>query len=130
MFVVIDNTVEGEIIFNYLLNNKIVQARFAGKDAESGIIFCLNGLLKTVKKKIKELEAVAVFVGSGRYTASRLSATVANTLAFALEIPVVAVERGSDMKKIFEKIKKKKAGKYIIPKYSGEANIGKKNLSK
>ena len=117
MFLYIDNTEPGEILLG--------SQRYYKKDAENGIIFCLDKLLKKKKLKLSDIEGIAVVTGVGRFTSSRISATTANTLAYALKIPVVSVEKGENIEKAVEKIKKAKVGTYVIPKYSGEANIGK-----
>ena len=85
----------------------------------------IDKMLKKRKKKISDLLGVAVVVGLGRFTATRIAVTVANTLSFALRIPVTAVN-SADIERAEKLLRGKRAGVYVSAKYSGEARIGQK----
>jgi len=120
-FLIIDNSKDG-VAFDFLLNNKIVQAEFKGKD----ILFCFDRFLKKLKIKPADITHLGVVTGVGRFTSSRLAATLANTMAYALQIPIISVKPEYNLIEAFAEVKKIPVGQFVIPKYSGEANIGKK----
>lgn len=49
-------------------------------------------MLAEWKVSLEELDAVAVVTGPGSFTSSRVSTTIANGIAFAKGIPVLAIE--------------------------------------
>src|SRR5690349_21080757 len=50
----------------------------------------ISGLLSSQGKKISDLQGIVCFAGPGSFTGLRIGLTVANTLAYALEVPIVA----------------------------------------
>ncbi|MEK7131281.1 MAG: hypothetical protein AAB797_00915 [Patescibacteria group bacterium] len=138
MFLIIDNTEEDKIVFSFWLNNKFVQRIFVlqrrvsmdatrrdfVKSKNKGILVCLEKLLSTLKLGLKDIKHLGVVVGVGRFTASRLGVTAANTLAFSLKIPVVALPKNFDQAYALKLAQSAVVGKYIMPTYSGEARIG------
>ena len=86
----------------------------------------LDRLLKKNKKRLSDISGLAVITGFGSFTATRLSTTLANTLAFALKIKVAAIkkEESGEWLKILMNAEN---GQYVLPKYSSPAHIsGKK----
>lgn len=125
MFLILDISEANKIIFHYLLDKKFVQRGFA-VDRRDSILIYLDKLLKELDVKLKNIEYLGVVVGSGGFTSTRLAVTVANALAYALKIPVVGVAKNWDADEVIKKAKNTPVGQYLIPTYSGEANIGKK----
>lgn len=120
----LDNTEEEKIIFYCLLNNKFVQRIFK-TNTNKGMLVCLEKLLSGLGLKLKDIKYLGVVVGAGRFTASRLSVTAVNTLAYSLKIPVVALPKNFDYIFALKLAKSAKVGRYVIPAYSGEARIGR-----
>ncbi|MFA6485815.1 MAG: hypothetical protein WCT40_00385 [Candidatus Magasanikbacteria bacterium] len=89
-----------------------------------GVLAGLEALLKKKNVKLADVSGLAVVVGRGRFTSTRIAATVANTLAYALQIPIVAVNDSRE--KWLDKLSVQPVGQYISAQYSAEANIGKK----
>lgn len=52
----------------------------------------INKLLESHKVKLSNLKAIAVFQGPGSYTGLRVGISVANALAWSLDIPVVEIK--------------------------------------
>ncbi|WP_057938230.1 tRNA (adenosine(37)-N6)-threonylcarbamoyltransferase complex dimerization subunit type 1 TsaB [Algoriphagus resistens] len=71
-----------------LLNSKSLDVPGAHSEKLMDMIDCL---LKDCKLSIKEISVVAVSEGPGSYTGLRIGASVAKGLAFALDIPLIAV---------------------------------------
>jgi len=126
MYLLIDNSAEGEAVF-YLSerpSGRWKKFSFAVSD-KSVLLVLLDKVLKQAGKKLTDLRGLVVRVGLGRFTATRVAVTVANAMAFCLKIPVISAT-DLNWKKIETALKKAKAGVYVSAKYSGEANIGKK----
>ena len=92
-----------------------------------------NKKTKKQESKKADLEMIAVVSGPGSFSSLRLGITTANTLAWALKIPIIELttKENSSNEKLVEIIKKKshKAKKQsfrpIAPKYGQEPNITK-----
>lgn len=83
----------------------------------------LSNSLGALHSTIQDIAGIAVVVGKGRFTATRVAVTVANTLAFALHVPVVGVtEFKADT--VVAVIKATPVGEYVIATYSAPARIG------
>lgn len=121
MFLIVDNTEEGKVIFSFLLNNKFAQRVYRQSNS---ILACLDKLLSSLGFKLKDVKYLGVVGGEGRFTASRLAVTAVNTLAYSLKIPVVALPKNFDQTAAFKLAKSAAVGKYVVPTYSGEARIG------
>ena len=124
MYLLIDNSEMEKINFYYRLNTKWVQAIFE-TDKKKSLLGAIDKLFKKLGVKPSDLQGIAVVMGKGGFTAARIAATVANTLAYALGIPVAAVD-SADADIVDSAISRAQAGRYISAKYSGEAHIGKK----
>jgi len=74
------------------------------------------------------LDGIMVVVGSGGFTSTRIATVVANTFAYVMQIPLLAIkkEEVENIQKLIPKLLKQKPGHYLSATYSGEANIGKK----
>ena len=85
----------------------------------------LQMILNKSSKQIGDIKGIVIFQGPGSFTGLRIGATVANALAYGLNIPIVGAT-GDDWTKAG--IKKLVAGqndKIVIPKYGAEPNITK-----
>lgn len=97
-------------------------------------IDCINrDLLKEFDLFVKEnkltkndIQGLAVVTGEGSFTSTRIGTTVANSFAFVNRVPVLAVDLASslDTVTLVSKLKAETIGKYILPTYSGEPNLG------
>jgi tRNA A37 threonylcarbamoyladenosine modification protein TsaB len=69
-----------------------------------------------------------VVVGAGSFTSTRVACVVANTFAFVLQIPLLAIslKQAQNPQKLIPKLLKQKKGNYLSATYSGEPNIGRK----
>ena len=83
----------------------------------------IQELLSKNKLELNKLLGIMVFTGTGSFTGLRIGTTVANSLAYSFNIPIVESSGDNWIKSGFEKIKTAKPGKYVVPKYSSEPNI-------
>lgn len=85
----------------------------------------LDELLKANKLNWQELEDIIVFEGPGSFTGLRIGITVANALAYSLNLPI-ATSSGEDWIKIGQtKLANYKTGKIALPNYGVSAHTTK-----
>jgi tRNA A37 threonylcarbamoyladenosine modification protein TsaB len=125
MLVVIDNSNRQEVVFHYYLNNQWKEKSFMVTDNQP-LLFYFDKLLKITKQTKENLIGLAVLIGQGSFTSTRIATTLANVFGYVLHIPILGVPeiKLTDLK---EKVAKTKIGQYISATYSGEPNI---NLTK
>lgn len=73
----------------------------SGPDKSQQVLNLINQILKKNKKTLKDLTKIEVETGPGSFTGLRVGLAVANTLGWALKIPVNG----------------KKVGELVEPKY-------------
>ena len=118
MYLLIDNSSD-DLVLSYSLNGQAIKQLIV-KNGE--VLPTINRLFKKNKLTINDLSGIAVVVGHGRFTATRIAVTVANTLAFANHIPAIAVNNSND--DWLQLVKQATVGHYVSAKYSGEAHLG------
>ena len=84
---------------------------FETKDQSADLLISIDQILKKEKISLEDLKAVIVNRGPGSFTGTRVGVTVANTLAWSLDIPIVGY-RGREKDKILSKISKIPRGKF------------------
>lgn len=122
MYLLIDNS-DREVINLYLsLNNKIVQYPY--RSEEYNLVQAIEDCFRQSGQNKEALLGMAVLVGKGSFTSTRIAVTVANTMAYALNTKVTAVQ--SLEGDWVEQIDKASEGVFVSAIYSGEPNIGGK----
>lgn len=95
------------------------------------VLATLDALLKAKKKYIASLEGIIVVTGPGHFSCLRTGIAIANTIGFALDIPVVGIEADDQMadKELFERgiklLARKKKFTSVAPAYGKEPTITK-----
>lgn len=96
---------------------------------EKDLLSSLSELLKKKNKKVTILKGICVVTGPGRFSFLRTGIVLANTLGFALKIPVAGMfkddfkNKNEFIKKGLEKLKKIKKFTPVAPEYGKEPNI-------
>ncbi|MBI4653154.1 tRNA (adenosine(37)-N6)-threonylcarbamoyltransferase complex dimerization subunit type 1 TsaB [Candidatus Kuenenbacteria bacterium] len=95
----------------------------------------IDKLFKKNKKNPTDLNGLAIITGPGPFTALRVGITIANTMAFALKIPIVGIRLDEfkntkeliklSYKKFRKTIRHPAEKKIVIPFYGKEPNITK-----
>jgi len=82
-------------------------------------------LLINIKKlvPIKKLKAIIVVKGPGSFSSLRIGIATANTLAFALKIPLYGIKVGEDLNYLAKNYSKLKKTKLVVPFYGKAPNI-------
>jgi len=121
MTLYINTTSHDEIIIALRQGEKtIAQKKFqAPQQQAEKLLPAIAALMKTQKVKLSDLKKIIVANRGGSFTSLRIGVITANTLAYALKIPVQA--------EFIVKKKTKKFGLYSIvePDYDREPTIGK-----
>ncbi len=97
----------------------------AHRELSDTIHLKIKELLNKSGKKMEELEGLVIYKGPGSFTGLRIGFAVANTMAYALNIPIVAAD-GKDWAKTG--CKKMAAGqndKIALPEYGSPPHITK-----
>jgi tRNA A37 threonylcarbamoyladenosine modification protein TsaB len=127
MFIIIDNSEEGVVRVSGIQNRNVSHLSFPRKRESSNrrmsIIKAFDKFLKKRKLPLKNIKGIGIVSGANSFTSSRLSATFGNTMAYALKIPIISLEPGWTPAQALARFRKAKPGKYIAPKYSGEARV-------
>lgn len=72
-----------------------------------------------------ELEGIAVYKGPGSFTGLRIGMSVANALAYAQSVPIVAKTGEDWLEKSAKALKNGVNDKVAVPEYGASANITK-----
>ncbi len=128
------NTANGDDIVLALLNKqgvilkfKKIQAKY--KQSEKLLV----NIDKLVAKDLKKLKGIMVVKGPGSFTALRIGLTTANAMAWGLGLPIVGLSEKKDINdkglitKGYNKIKRIKNFKAVMPEYGREPNISVKS---
>ena len=107
------NTTDREKISLTLLDKKAEKYfEFKTKDQSADLLVAINKVLKKNKISLQNLKAIVVKIGPGSFTGVRVGVTVANTLSWTLDIPVIGYKEGER-----DKISGNKFLKSVIPYY-------------
>ena len=93
------------------------------------LLSVIDKLFRKNKRKLQNLKGLTVITGPGPFTALRVGITIANTMAFALKIPIAGIklDEFKNTKELielsYERLKKTKLQKIIVPFYDKEPNI-------
>lgn len=82
----------------------------------------IDKLLKSNKIKLSDLKTIGVFQGPGSYTGLRVGISIANTLAWSLNIPVIGIK--------IPKFKSQITNKFQIPKFKSQNQLAALDIAK
>ena len=97
----------------------------AHRELSDTLLIKIEELLKRNHAKLKDLTSIGVFKGPGSFTGLRIGISVANTLAYSLNIPVSGAEGESWISDIKESTSAQSSVQVVVPEYGGEAHITK-----
>jgi len=122
MYLVLDNRMRGKAVVGMVFSGEIIKKNCL---PSGDLLRCIDGLLVGRKIKLKDVKGIAAVGGINSFTAARLVVTLANSLSYALNIPVRSVpeDRAEDAEFIAALFKQKSVGRYISAEYSAEARV-------
>lgn len=126
MYLVIDPS-SSEVVRFSLVDSGFRTAKEYTTD-HTGFLGALENFFERRQATREQVTGVAVVVGAGTFTRTRLAVTLANVWSFAYHIPVCAITflESADAEVIIKKFAEPTDSTYITATYSGEPNIGKK----
>lgn len=86
----------------------------------------IHDMLKVQNKSLKDIEAIVCFQGPGSFTGLRIGLTVANTLAYSLQIPIVAqldIPPAGWIEGALHRLKDGESDVVAMPEYGAAVNI-------
>jgi tRNA threonylcarbamoyladenosine biosynthesis protein TsaB len=92
----------------------------AGRELSTQILEVINNLCVIAKTSINDLDGIIVYQGPGSYTGLRISISVANALAYSLNIPVVGSSSDNWRDIGVKSFKEKSNLKLVSPIYGGD----------
>lgn len=120
MQLLINTTLNNEIEIKLMKNKKLyskLNVKAFKKQAEL-LLLSIDKLLLRNKLSIFDIDMIVVENSGGSFTSLRIGVITANTLAYALKIPVQALNNSKDN---YFKYKNKK---FVLPVYHSDPNIG------
>lgn len=127
VFLLINTSVRNEISLNLFKGTFVEQKNYSAPNRE--LLMTIENFLQANTLGVQDVEGIATVVGVGSFTSTRIATTVANTWAYAKNIPILAIqaEEADDLILLEKKLTAASAGIFISATYSGEPNIGKAN---
>lgn len=133
MFLVIDTAAEQAFIG---LWDKVWVAKesfIGGRDLNKLIIQKLKNVFDKLQDKAdgKPIRGVIVNAGPGSFTGLRIGISVANTIAYTYDIPIIGIKDETDIEKLLQKGKTvlesrcAPFGEVVVPHYGAEPHITK-----
>lgn len=100
-----------------------VEENYEGQNRE--LLECVEKLVHSSEFTVHSIKGIFVVVGVGSFTSTRIACVVANTFAYAMQIPLLAIKENEieNVQKLIPKLLKQPKGQYISATYSGEPNI-------
>ena len=86
---------------------------------------CIKTLLESHDFAWSNIEGIVAYQGPGSFTGLRIGLSVANTLAYGLEVPIVGTTGDEWAEKGVSQLLSGQNQKQVLPKYSGEPHITK-----
>lgn len=96
-----------------------------GRNLSNDLLSAIQTLLAENDLTLEDLKGIVVFRGPGSFTGLRISATVANTLSYALSVPIVGTTGEGWFKLGLGRLDKQENDTQVIPEYGADANITK-----
>jgi len=95
----------------------------AHRELADTILPTIEDFLKHQQLSIKDLTGLVIFTGQGSFTGLRIGTTVANALAFSLDIPIVKASGDEWRSSGLAALQTARPQQFVIPDYDGEPNI-------
>ena len=87
----------------------------------------IHGTLKTVldeqSSTLQDIEGIVVFKGPGSFTGLRIGLTVANTLAYALNVPIVGAAESNWLETGIASLLNGESEPMVLPEYGAPVHI-------
>ena len=112
----------------YLISNGKVASEIkweAHRELADTLLMKIKELLESKNTSQEDIKGIIIHTGEGSFTGLRIGTTVANAMAYSLNIPIVAAKGGEWIRSGLEAIESAKVGELVVPEYNAEPNITK-----
>src|SRR3989344_1989575 len=89
-FLLIDMSKNDQIHLAFFNEENFFSKNYPGQNRE--LLFCIDDFIKENKVTKEGIKGIMVVVGVGSFTGTRIACVVANTFAFVLHIPLLAIK--------------------------------------
>ncbi|MFH1789480.1 MAG: hypothetical protein ABH832_00165 [bacterium] len=123
MIIFIDVSKKNQVLLKLIEINgyreKLIESEFPD------LLNCISDFLIKEKINLNDLSGIAIKQDYPTFTSARIATVTANSLAFALKIPVLGVDDklACNCELLLKKIHKMKKNGIVKPQYNGEPNI-------
>lgn len=126
MFLLLNTSVRDQISLTLFGANLVEQKMYPVPNRE--LLNTVDVFLKEQKIATDKIQGIAVVVGVGGFTSTRIATTVGNLWSWSEQIPIVGVSlaEAEDLASLAQRLTKAEPGKLILAEYSGEPNLGQK----
>jgi tRNA threonylcarbamoyladenosine biosynthesis protein TsaB len=109
------------------IDGKLIATKIweAGRQLSQQLMPEIELLLDSQKLKLTDVSGIVVYRGPGSFTGLRIGITVANTLAYSLNIPITGGAGEAWLKDGLDALESALAAGIVTPEYGGEANVTK-----
>ena len=113
-------------LYLYEQNNLVAKEVWeAHRELADTLLNKIREILENNNLKNENVTGIIMHTGEGSFTGLRIGTTVANAMAYSLNIPMVSSEGNDWIKTGLESLKTAKVGELVVPKYNAEPNITK-----
>ncbi len=96
----------------------------AHRELSSTLLGVIRDELAKQQATFKDIGGVVVFKGPGSFTGLRIGITVANTLAYGLDVPIIGVtDEQQWLERGLERLNADQNDQLVLPEYGAEAHI-------
>jgi tRNA threonylcarbamoyladenosine biosynthesis protein TsaB len=95
----------------------------AGRGLAKGLLGYLEAELAGYSKTFSDITGIGVFRGPGSFTGLRIGAAVLNTVADALNIPIVGASEDDWQTVAIARLRNGESDQVVLPFYGSDANI-------
>lgn len=96
---------------------------FAHRELSVTILQKIESMLASSKLDLTDLKGIVAYKGPGSFTGLRIGMTVANTLSYALNIPVIGSQGTEWIQSGITNLTKDSTKQYAMPDYGSDAHI-------
>jgi tRNA A37 threonylcarbamoyladenosine modification protein TsaB len=127
MYLILDPSEEQQTRLVWSTNGELWQETSWSTTRSRNVLVGLEQFLNEKDCLLSAIKGLAIVVGKGRFTATRVAVIIANVLRFSLQIPVISLKEipknTGDIHAVFDS----DSASYIHPRYSGLPHLGGSN---
>lgn len=102
---------------------KVQESHECGRSMAKDIPKIIEAFLTQHSTDIQHLQGIGVYAGPGSFTGLRITHTYANSLAYALEIPIVSSQGELWELKAVQRLRNSENDHVVVPDYGKDAHI-------